>query len=72
MINFANPELLYLLLLVPAIGLIYFLGRLLAARRLKKFGNPAVIAHLMPERSRYMPAVKIVMELTALVFLVLA
>lgn len=72
MINFANPELLYLLLLVPAIGLIYFLGRLLAARRLKKFGNPAVIAHLMPERSRYMPAVKIVMELTALVFLVIA
>lgn len=72
MINFANPELLYLLLLVPAIGLIYFLVRLLAARRLKKFGNPAVIAHLMPERSRYMPAVKIVMELTALVFLVIA
>mgnify|MGYP001123261018 CR=1 FL=1 len=72
MINFANPELLYLLLLVPAIGLIYFFGRLLAARRLKKFGNPAVIAHLMPERSRYMPAVKIVMELTALVFLVIA
>lgn len=72
MINFANPELLYLLLLVPAIGLIYFLGRLTAGRRLKKFGNPAVIAHLMPERSRYMPAVKIVMELTALVFLVIA
>jgi len=72
MIYFANPHLFYLLLLIPAIAIIYMLGRMSRKRRLKKFGHENVIAHLMPETSRYMPTVKIVLQLTALLFLVIA
>ena len=72
MIYFANPHLFYLLLLLPAIGIIYALGRISRKRRLKKFGNESVIASLMPDTSRYMPTVKIVVELTALLFLIIA
>lgn len=72
MINFANPDLLYLLLLIPVIGVIYALSRMAMHRKLKRFGHSEVINHLMPDRSRYMPTVKIVMELLALMFLVIA
>lgn len=72
MINFANPELLYLLLLIPAIAAIYALTRIMRAKRIKRFGNPEVLAALMPDASRYMPTVKIVFELAALLFLVVA
>ncbi len=72
MFNFANPELLYLLLLIPVMALIYMLGRLAMRNRLKKFGNPEVIDHLMPDRSKYMPTVKIILVLTALMFLIIA
>ena len=72
MIHLANPELLYLLLLIPALGAIYALGRSLRTRRLKRFGDMKVIARLMPDVSRYMPTVKICIELTALFFIIIA
>lgn len=72
MIYFANPELLYLLLLIPAIAGLYALNRLLRTKRLKRFGRLDTIVHLMPERSKYMPTVKIVIELVALFFLIIA
>lgn len=72
MIHLANPELLYLLLLIPVLGAIYALGRSLRTRRLKKFGDMKVIARLMPDVSRYMPTVKICIELTALFFIIIA
>ncbi len=72
MISFANPHLLYLLLLVPALGGLYYLGRLARRRKLKKFGRPEVIERLMPEASRYMPGIKIILELLAVVFIIIA
>lgn len=72
MINFANPHLLYLLLLVPAVAGLFFLGRAARRRKLRKFGRPEVISHLMPEASRYMPGIKMVVELLAMTFIILA
>lgn len=72
MINFANPELLYLLLLIPVIAAIYAATRLMRAKRLKRFGNADILANLMPEASRYMPTVKISLQLTALLCLIIA
>lgn len=72
MIYFANPELLYLLLVIPALGLLFAVGKMFHGRRLRKFGNPSIIAHLMPDASKYMPTVKVVVELTALLFLIIA
>ena len=72
MIHIANPDLLYLLLLIPLTAAIYALGRSLRGRRLKKFGGTDVISRLMPDVSRYMPTVKICIELAALFFIIIA
>lgn len=72
MINFANPENLYFLLIIPAIGIIYALTRFMRVKRLKKFGNINIIKNLMPDASKYMPTVKIIVELTATLFIIIA
>lgn len=71
MFDFAYPYLLYLLATVPAIGLLYLLARNARRLRLKKFGRPDIVAHLMPDASRYTPAVKITLALIALTAIVI-
>lgn len=66
MFDFANPYLLYLLWLVPLFAAAYWLARRSRRRRLQKFGHLDVIAHLMPEASKYKPAIKITLRLIAL------
>lgn len=66
MFDFANPYLLYLLWLVLVFAFVYWACRRSRRRRLRKFGNPEVIAHLMPEASKYKPAIKITLRLIAL------
>ncbi len=70
MFDFANPYLLYLLWLVPVFAAFYWLARRSRKRRLAKFGKPAVLAHLMPDVSKYKPAIKITLRLIALAALV--
>lgn len=72
MINFANPHLLYLLLIIPIIALLYVWARVSRKLKLKKFGRLDVIERLMPDASRYMPGIKIIIELTAATFIILA
>lgn len=72
MINFANPHLLYLLLIIPVIALLYVWARVSRKLKLKKFGRLDVIERLMPDASRYMPGIKIIIELTAATFIILA
>ncbi|MDE6206892.1 MAG: VWA domain-containing protein [Muribaculaceae bacterium] len=70
MFDFAYPSLLYLLLLVPAVGLLYMWARISRRARLRRFGRPERVAQLMPDASRYTPAVKIVLQLIALAAIV--
>lgn len=70
--TFAYPHLLYLLLLIPVIFGLWLWARIARRRKLRRFGLPANIAELTPEASRYMPAVKISLELAALAMLVIA
>lgn len=70
MFDFANPYLLYLLWLVPVFAAVYWLARRSRAKRLRKFGRPEVIASLMPDASKYKPAIKITLRLIALAALV--
>ena len=70
MVNFANPQLLYLLLAVPVLAALYVYSRYLRRRRIARFGNPEVLSALMPDVSRYLPAVKICLALTAIAALV--
>ena len=48
---FANPEWLWLLSAVVAIPIVYLLLRLYRSRKLKSFGNVAVLKALMPDYS---------------------
>lgn len=70
--NFANPHILYLLAAVPLIALLYLLARYARRRKLRRFGRPEVIAGLMPNASRYMPGIKMILALTALALLIVA
>lgn len=70
MISFAHPSLLYLLLLLPAVALLFVWARISRKRKLQRFGNPAVLEQLMPEVSHYMPWVKLSVTLVILALLV--
>ncbi len=52
MINFANAQYLFLLLLIPFFFVIQALVLRLRRRRLRKFGDEALVNTLMPSYSR--------------------
>lgn len=70
MISFAYPHLLYLLLLIPVMAGLFVLARMARRKRLKRFGDPATLRHLMPEASLYMPWVKMVLAMVILALMV--
>lgn len=71
MITFAYPKLLYFLLLIPAIALLFVWSRYSRRKKLRRFGQPEVIENLMPDVSKYMPWVKMVISLFVMGLLVL-
>lgn len=71
MFDFANPTYLWLMLAVVVFALLFWWARTSRTRKLRRFGQPAVIAHLMPEASKYKPGIKIVLELIAVASLVM-
>lgn len=71
MFDFAYPVHLYLLSLVALFALLYIWARASRLRKLKRFGRPDIVERLMPDASRYQPAVKITFELLALIALVI-
>lgn len=72
MFSFAYPGLLLLLLLVPAIVVLYAWARYARKKNLKKFGRASSLNTLMPEVSQYKPPLKITLEMLALAFIILA
>ncbi len=63
MFGFANPQYLYLLLLLPAIVALFWLSRRKRQRQLARFGRPEVVQELMPDVSAYKPWVRLTLEL---------
>ena len=51
MFRFAHPEFLYLLFVLPALLVFYVYTRRLRRKALKRYGNPKLLAELMPEVS---------------------
>ena len=51
MFRFAHPDFLYLLFLVPALVVFYLYACLAKRRAIKRYGNPLLLAELMPEVS---------------------
>jgi Ca-activated chloride channel homolog len=65
MFKFANPELLYLLSVIPILIAMHIISDIRRKRRLKKYGDPALLKLLMPDESRLRPNLKYWLLLTA-------
>ena len=72
MFRFANIQLLWLLLLIPVFvaGYIAVLRR--KQRQLREFGDPELMAELMPNVSRTRPTIKFTLLMLALALLIIA
>jgi len=64
--KFANPEYLYLLLLLPALAALFVINEFRRRRSLKKLGDSVLIGRLMPEMSGVRPVVKFIFLLTGI------
>ncbi len=71
MFRFEDPIYLWLLLIIPVMALIRFIGWRKRQNKLNKFGNPKLLACLMPDVSKYRPSVKFWLVETALALLIM-
>jgi Ca-activated chloride channel family protein len=71
MFKFAHPEYLFLLILVPVLIGVFIYTTIKKRRNLKQFGNPDLLAQLMPNVSVFRPQVKFYLQLTAIVLLII-
>ena len=71
MFRFEDPIYLWLLVLIPILALIRFISYRNQKKRLRKFGEPALLKELMPDVSRFRPSVKFWILQGALALLVL-
>ena len=70
--RFANPDFLYLLLLLPAVILLYIINAIRKKKALKRLGDINLVSRLVPEMSSIRPAIKFIMELVAVSALIIA
>lgn len=70
MFRFAEPDMLYLLLLIPAMALVFWFASRARAKRIARFGNPETIAQLMPESSPVRRRNKFILMLIGLALIV--
>ena len=70
MFSFANPEYLYLLLLLPVVAGLFWLSQRAKAMKIAKFGRAGVVKGLMPEQSKYKPWIRLMVELVLLATIV--
>ncbi len=74
MFRFADPEYLFLLAIIPLMAVIFIYRRMKQRRNIRMFGDPDILAQLMPNVSRVRPVVKFSLQMIAffLVVVVLA
>ena len=70
MFRFEDPIYLWLLVLIPVLALVRFILYRNQKKRLRKFGDPKLLKHLMPDVSRFRPLVKFWLLLAALFLLI--
>jgi len=71
MFRFAHPEYLYLLLLVPVLIGTFIYTKIQRRRNISKFGNPELMAELMPNVSFIRPQAKFYLQLVAALLLII-
>jgi len=63
--RFANPDFLYLLLLLPAVILLYIINAIRKKRAIRRLGDVNLVSSLLPELSNIRPAIKFILQLVA-------
>jgi Ca-activated chloride channel homolog len=63
--RFANPDYLYLLLLLPVLVALFVLNEIRKRKSIRKLGNSALVVKLLPEMSKSRPIVKYLFLLLA-------
>ena len=63
--RFANPDYLYLLLLLPVLILLYVLNEVRKRRALRRFGDIRLVGNLIPELSGIRPGIKFILLIMA-------
>ncbi|MGB4414989.1 MAG: VWA domain-containing protein [Paludibacter sp.] len=71
MFRFAHPEYLSLLLLIPVLIGVFVYTTIQKRRRIKQFGNPDLLAELMPNVSVVRPQVKFYIQLIAIILVII-
>jgi len=64
--RFANPDLLYLLLLLPVIILLFIINEIRKKKALKRLGDINLVGRLVPEMSKIRPVIKFILPLIAI------
>lgn len=70
MFRFEDPLYLYLLLIIPILALVRYVGWRQRKKKLRKFGDPELLKELMPDVSPYRPTVKFWLLMAALALLI--
>ena len=71
MFKFANPNALFLYILLLAILAVYFYANHKRRSDIRRYGSPELLGAMMPEASRFRPALKFWLTFAALCFMVL-
>ncbi len=71
MFRFAAPGYLFLLLVIPALILIFVFYRIQKRKSLAEFGNPELLRDLMPNVSTVRPVVKFALQMFVLALLII-
>ncbi len=64
--RFANPEFLYLLLILPVLAGLFIVNRVRSRNAMRKLGDTALISRLMPELSGTRPVLKFILVLAGI------
>ena len=72
MFRFANPEILYALGIIPVLIILFIWSRIQRRKAIRTFGNPELIASLMPNVSNFRPGLKFGIAMAALAFIIMA
>lgn len=69
--RFANPDFLYLLLLLPVLAALWILNEVRRKRALKRLGEPEFTGRLLPEMSSTRPLIKFLLQFVAVTSLII-
>jgi Ca-activated chloride channel family protein len=63
--RFANPDFLYLLLLLPVMIVLWIVNEIRKRRAIQRLGDSSLVKKLLPELSRVRPSLKFILQLIA-------